>query len=440
MDGAFSTGQIRGMAPTKARIETLSITDSGIHRSDAIVVGGGLVGGSLALALAQGGLAVTLVDRVALDVMAAAPYDGRSSAIAFATQRMLAQIGLWADVEHAAAPIHDIRVSDGASPLFLHYAHDDLGPALEGAPFGWIVENGAMRQGLAKQLADAAAISVIAPAKAAAFDQEDSRTVLHLDNGQVLSAPLLIAADGTDSMLRAQAGIAVTQWRYPQAGIVCTMAHEQPHDGIAHERFLPAGPFAVLPMTDSPDGLHRSSIVWTEKEELAPAMMALSDEAFSAEMQRRFGNWYGDVRVLGDRWSYPLRLLHAERYVQDRFALVGDAAHTIHPIAGQGLNLGLRDVAALAEVVVDDRRLGLDYGMLSTLQRYERWRRMDNVSLIAVTDGLNRLFSNDIPPVRLARDLGMAAVNRMPGLKRFFMQHAMGTVGALPRLLRGDAL
>ena len=414
--------------------------NAGIQQSDAIIVGGGPVGGSLALALGQGGLSVTLVDRVGLDVMAAAPYDGRSSAIAFASQRMLAQIGLWPSVEHAAEPILDIRVSDGASPLFLHYAHDDLGPALEGAPFGWIVENSAIRQGLAKQLGESSTINVIAPAKAAGFVRDGGQTVLHLDNGQSLSAPLLIAADGTDSLLRTQAGIATTRWRYHQVGIVCTMAHDQPHDGIAHERFLPSGPFAVLPMTDSPDGTHRSSIVWTEREKLAPAMMRLSDDDFSAEMQRRFGDWYGDVRILGDRWSYPLRFLHAEDYVQDRFALVGDSAHTIHPIAGQGLNLGLRDVAALAEVVVDARRLGLDYGLLSTLQRYERWRRVDNVSLMAVMNGLNQLFSNDIAPLRLVRDLGMAAVNKMPGLKRIFMHHAMGTVGSLPRLLRGEAL
>ena len=218
------------------------------------------------------------------------------------------------------------------------------------------------------------------------------------------------------------------------------MGHEAPHDGIAHERFLPAGPFAVLPMTDAADGAHRSSIVWTERAEHAPAMLRLSDAAFGAEMQRRFGDWYGAVRVLGGRWRYPIRLLHADRYVDRRLALIGDAAHTIHPIAGQGLNLGLRDVAALAEVVVDDRRLGLDYGALPTLERYERWRRPDNVTLMAVTDGLNRLFSNDIAPVRLARDVGLAAVDRLPGLKRLFMQHAMGTVGSLPRLLRGEAL
>ena len=416
----------------------------GSHRqtipSDVIVVGGGMVGGALALALAAGGLAVTLVDRTPLSEMAAAPYDGRASAVAYASQRLLAQIGLWRNIEHAAEPILDIRVSDGASSLFLHYDHRELGAGLDGAPFGWIVENGAIRRGLAALLDAAPAVQVLAPARAARLTNGDLRAELALDDGTVLAAPLIVAADGTGSRLRSQARIAALQWRYPQDGIVCTMGHEAPHDGIAHERFLPAGPFAVLPMTDTADGGHRSSIVWTERAHRAPGMMGLSDAAFGAEMQRRFGDWYGAVRVLGGRWRYPLRLLHAERYVGPRFALIGDAAHTIHPIAGQGLNLGLRDVAALAEVAVDDRRLGLDHGGLATLERYERWRRPDNVSLMAVTDGLNRLFSNDIGPVRLARGLGLAAVERMPGLKRLFMQHAMGTVGDLPRLLRGEAL
>lgn len=408
--------------------------------ADVIVVGGGMVGGTLALALAGGGLAVTLVDRTPLPAMAAAAYDGRASAVAYASQRLLAQIGLWREVEHAAEPILDIRVSDGASSLFLHYDHRELGGTLEGAPFGWIVENGAIRRGLAALLEAAANVQVVAPARAERLTPGDPVAELALADGAVLAAPLIVAADGTDSLLRGQVRIAAAQWGYPQDGIVCTIGHDEPHDGIAHERFLAAGPFAVLPMTDAPDGTHRSSIVWTERAQRTPAMMALSDAAFGSEMQRRFGDWYGALRVLGGRWRYPLRMLHAERYVDRRLALIGDAAHTIHPIAGQGLNLGLRDAAALAEVIVDDRRLGLDHGSLATLERYERWRRPDNVTLMAVTDGLNRLFSNDIGPVRLARDLGLAAVDRMPGLKRLFMQHAMGTVGTLPRLLRGEAL
>ena len=220
------------------------------------------------------------------------------------------------------------------------------------------------------------------------------------------------------------------------------MGHERPHRGVAHERFLPAGPFAVLPMTDLPGDPkhgHRSSIVWTEREELAPAMLALDDDAFSAELGRRFGPWYGDVKVLGGRWSYPLSLLHAERYAAPRLALVGDAAHAIHPIAGQGLNLGIRGVAALAEVVVEAARLGLDIGGPEVLARYERWRRFDATALVVVTDGLNKLFSNDISTLKLVRDLGLAAVNAVGPAKRFFMRHAMGVVGDLPRLMEGRA-
>jgi 2-octaprenyl-6-methoxyphenol hydroxylase len=218
------------------------------------------------------------------------------------------------------------------------------------------------------------------------------------------------------------------------------MGHERPHRGVAHERFLPAGPFAVLPMTDDPVHGHRSSIVWTEKARLVPAFLALPDADFSHEMHRRFGPWLGEVRVVGGRWSYPLRFAHAETYVKPRFALVGDAAHTMHPIAGQGLNIGLRDVAALAEVVVEAKRLGLDLGSPAVLERYQRWRRFDNQVLLGVTDSMNWLFSNDLGPVRVVRDLGLAAVNRLGPLKRLFMRHAMGVVGELPRLLRGEAL
>jgi len=338
-----------------------------------------------------------------------------------------------------AEPILDIRVSDGDAPLFLHYDHREVGEE----PLGHIVENRAIRRGLFKRQAEIDAIDLRAPASVTAIEYGAGGVTATLDDGTRIRASLAVAADGRNSRMREEAGIAVTRWSYKQTGIVCTMGHERPHRGIAHERFLPAGPFAVLPMTNDPDDPehgHRSSIVWTEDERLAPAMMALDDEAFSAELARRFGPYYGAVRVLGGRWSYPLSLLHANRYVAPRLALVGDAAHAIHPIAGQGLNLGIRGVAALAEVIVETARLGLDIGADDVLRRYERWRRFDAMALVAVTDGLNRLFSNSIPPVRFVRDLGLAGVNLVAPAKRFFMRHAMGVVGDLPRLMKGEPL
>jgi 2-octaprenyl-6-methoxyphenol hydroxylase len=261
-----------------------------------------------------------------------------------------------------------------------------------------------------------------------------------LAGGRGVRAALAVACDGRESPQRSAAGIGVARWRYTQTGIVCSITHERPHHGIAQERFLTAGPFAVLPLPDSEDGAHRSSIVWTERAELVPAMLVLPDGEFAAEIQQRFGDSLGRLGVAGPRWSYPLGLLHADRYVAHRLALAGDAAHSIHPIAGQGLNLGLRDVAALAECLVDAARLGLDIGAAGVLERYERWRRVDTLMLVGVTDALNRLFSNDMGPVRLARDLGLGLVERVPPLKRVFMRHAMGMLGDLPRLVRGEAL
>ena len=256
-----------------------------------------------------------------------------------------------------------------------------------------------------------------------------------LDDGRRLGCRLVAAADGKDSPLRRAAGIRAIEWRYPQTGIVTTVAHERPHRGIAVEHFLPAGPFAILPMTGD-----RSSIVWTEHAALAPLLLALPVAEFAAELRARFGDFLGAIAPVGPRWRYPLSLLLAERYVAGRLALVGEAAHVIHPIAGQGLNIGIRDVAALAELIVDRRRLGLDIGDDSVLERYDRWRRADALLLAGVTDGLNRLFSNTVGPLRLARDVGLAIVNRLPPLKRMLMRHAMGMFGDRPRLARGQPL
>jgi 2-octaprenyl-6-methoxyphenol hydroxylase len=396
-----------------------------------LVIGGGMVGLTLASALAGAGLEVIVVDRARPESMTDAAFDGRTSAIAYGTQRMLAGLGLWPRLADAAQAILEIRVSDHGSWLFLHYDHRDMGPR----PVGYIVENRDIRRALLAHLATLPAARVIAPARVVAVDRDGPGVEARLEDGRVITAALAVAADGRGSLTRRAAGIRVAGWSYPQTGIVCTIAHERPHNGIAHEHFMPAGPFAVLPMTGD-----RSSLVWTERTALAPAMLALDDDDFIAEIARRFGDSLGRLEVVGRRWSYPLSLMHAERYVARRLALIGDAAHVIHPIAGQGLNLGLRDVASLAEVVVDAHRLGLDIAQAPVLERYERWRRFDNLVVIAATDGLNRLFSNSLPPVRLARDLGLAAVNRLAPLKRFFMRYAMGLVGDLPRLLRGEPL
>lgn len=417
--------------------------------AEILIVGGGMVGMTLACALADAGLAVALVDAEKPDGLLDAAHDGRSSAIAYGSQQILAGVGAWDGMKAEAEPILDIRVSDGdgvgrVSPLFLHYDHQELSGRLAGTaagapPFGWIVENRAIRRALLARVAALSGITHLAPATVLELTHGPAGVAATLDDGSRISARLAVAAEGRNSPTRRAAGIQVTEWDYGQTGIVCTIGHELPHGGVAHEHFLPAGPFAVLPMTTTADG-HRSSIVWTEKKEIAPAMMALDDGRFAGEIMRRFGYSLGEIRVLGRRWTYPLRLMHAARYVDARLALVGDAAHVIHPIAGQGLNLGLRDVAALGEAVVDAARLGLDVGQADVLARYERWRRFDTMMLLAVTDSLNRLFSNDMALVRLARDMGLAAVDRLPPLKRLFMRHAMGLVGDLPRLVRGERL
>ena len=402
--------------------------------AEVVIVGGGMVGLTLGCALASGGVEVAVIDRVDPAELTGQAFDGRVSAIAFASMRALNTIGVWPKLLEPGGqiqPIHAIRVSDGESLLFLHYDQRELGDN----PLGYIVENRHMRTALFALVRQMPRLKLFAPSGLVRLDRSSSGVVAELVDGTRLTARLAVAADGRNSALRRAAGIRTMGWSYPQTGIVCTVAHERPHRGIAHERFLPAGPFAILPMCGN-----RSSLVWTEREDTAPAILALDEKGFSDELADRFGEFLGRVTVVGPRWHYPLSLLHADRYTDERLVLVGDAAHAIHPIAGQGLNLGLRDVGALAEVLIDARRLGLDLGDANTLVRYQRWRRFDNMLMMAVTDGLNRLFSNELTPLRLARNLGLAAVNRLPPLKRLFMRHAMGLVGELPRLCRGEAL
>ena len=401
------------------------------EHADVLVVGGGMVGLTLATALASGGLDVVVIDRADPAALAAASFDGRASAIAHASQRLLAVLGAWSALGDAPQPILDIRVCEGDSPFFLHFDHAELGDS----PFGYMVENHRLRGVLAQAALDEPRIALWAPATLTGVERGPHGIEARLGDGRRVRAAVVAACDGRDSPLRANAGIRTMGWTYPQTGIVCTVAHERHHGGVAIERFLRAGPFAILPLTG-----RRCSLVWTENTRLAAAIMDLDEADFDDETRRRFGEFLGSAKVTGRRWSYPLSLHLAERYIDRRMALVGDAAHGLHPIAGQGLNMGLRDAAAVAEALVDARRLGLDIGDSWALERYQRWRRLDNLLLLAVTDSLNRLFSNDDPGLRLARSLGLAAVNRLPALKRFFMRHARGTRGELPRLLQGAPL
>ena len=398
---------------------------------DVIIVGSGMIGATLAVALGGAGLRVALIDRINPATMVDVPFDGRASAVAYASYRALDAIGVWRYLAAEAQPILDIRVSEGDSLLFLHYDHRELGDG----PLGFMLENRHLRRGLFAAISEITNITLLAPAELDSLERTEGGVIAHLIDGPTISGRLVVAADGRNSPMREAAGIVVQGWSYEQSGIVCTASHERPHRGVAHERFLAAGPFAILPLTGN-----RVSLVWTEPSAVADELIELEESAFNAEMRERFGDFLGNVEVVGPRWCYPLSLHNAETYIGQRLALVGDAAHGMHPIAGQGLNLGFRDVAALAEVMIEAARLGLDIGGSNVLSGYETWRRFDSMVLLAVTDGLNRLFSNDIGAVRAARDVGLAAVNQVPPLKRFFMRHARGTVGKLPRLLNGTAL
>ncbi len=402
--------------------------------ADLLIAGGGMVGLTLALALARGGMRVVLAEPMSELAMTDARFDGRVSALAFAAVRMLGQLGVWQGLEAKAQPINDILVSDAGlgrnpSPFSLHFDHREIGE-----PLGAIVENRDIRMALFEAARAEPNISLLTGTAVERLVVERACAIATLSSGVEVVATLVIAADGRDSPLREAQNIGTVGWDYGQTGIVTTVAHERAHEGVAYEHFLPSGPFAILPMTGN-----RSSLVWTERNEDAARMMQLDDAGFAEEIALRFGAHLGNTAPEGPRWAYPLRLQLARAYVAARFAIVGDAAHTIHPIAGQGFNLGLKDVAALAETVLDAARLGLDFGEEEVLKRYERWRRFDSFVLAAATDGVNRLFSNDIGPLRLARDLGLGIVDRLPPLRRFFMRHAGGDVGRLPRLLKGEA-
>jgi 2-octaprenyl-6-methoxyphenol hydroxylase len=400
---------------------------------DILIAGGGFAGLALAIALRQGSdgaLTVALVD----PAMDRASGDPRASAIAAAARRLFETIGVWPAIADGAQPILDMVVTDSRldhamRPTFLTFD----GEIAPGEPFAHMIENGPM---IAALLGKAREQGVdLRPVAVTRFTHDPARVTAQLSDGASLSARLLVAADGARSVIREQAGIAVHGWDYDQAGIVTTIAHERPHNGRAEEHFLPAGPFAILPLTG-----HRSSIVWTESKADAARIVALSDAEFLAELEQRFGLHLGDLALAGPRRAFPLGLHVARSFIAERIALIGDAAHVIHPIAGQGLNMGLRDAAALAEAVIDAARLGIDVGAVSVLERYQRWRRFDTMAMGVATDSLNRLFSNNSDVLRLVRDMGLGLVDRMPNLKEFFIREAAGLTGDVPKLLKGEAL
>lgn len=400
---------------------------SEVRRVDLVVVGGGLTGLALAAAVARAGRPVLVVEPTAFDPSVRPDFDGRTTAVAAGSRHFLEAIGLWDRVADAAEPILDIEVAESDGPPAVHYDHREVGDE----PLGHIVENTRLRHGLERLALTLPSLELRRPTRLAALERDGQACHVQLSDGSRWRAPLVAACDGKESPLREQLGIRTQRWRYQQTGLVATFAHERPHRGIAHERFFPDGPFAILPMTGQ-----RVSLVWAAEDRLARELRALDDLAFLGEVAERIGDRLGDLELVGPRWSYPLELVWADRYTEGRVALVGDTARAIHPIAGQGWNLALRDVAALAEIVVERTAAGLDPGTDEALATYAAWRRFDGLALVAITDGLARLFRIDAWPVRLARETGLAIVERTPPLKRFFMRHAMGLVGDLPRSMR----
>jgi 2-octaprenyl-6-methoxyphenol hydroxylase len=401
------------------------------HGTDVAIVGGGLNGPLAALALTRAGLRCTVLDARPRADFAGAGFDGRSYALALGSVRMLAALDLWDGIAPDAQPIEGIRASDGragegASRLHLRFDAQEIGEAY----MGQMVEDRHLRPALLAAC-DAAGVDMRYGVRVVAQDVAPEGATLALEGGERLGARLILGCDGRGSGTAERAGIGRTGRDYAQTALVCAVAHEEPHHGIAHQFFMPAGPLAILPLRGN-----RASIVWTEAPEVAAGLRDLSDAAYLDVLRPRFGSFLGDIALAGGRHDYPLTLTLAERFTAPRVALLGDAAHGIHPIAGQGLNLGLRDVAALRDVIVDARRRGEDWAGEGVLARYAHARRGATAAMAAATDGVNRLFSNDLPGLRLARRLGMGAVSAMPALRRAFIREAAGLGGTVPTLMR----
>ena len=409
------------------------MTDLQSFDSDIVIVGGGLGGPALALGLAQAGFTVTVIDAAPLSTHEAADFDGRSYALALASVRLLDRLGLWDRVEDNAQPMFEIKVSDGRagkgplSPFFLHFDHAEI----EEGPMGHMLEDRFLRRALLDALEAEPKITHLAGETVVAQSCDAMRAEVTLASGRTLTARVLVGADGRSSGTGARAGIPRRGWDYGQTALVAAIEHDAPHHGIAHQFFMPSGPLAILPLPGQV-----SSIVWSETADTAAEFMALDDAGFLDMLRPRFGDFLGDIRLRGKRYSYPLALSLAERFTDTRLALVGDAAHGLHPIAGQGLNAGLRDVAALVQVLREAQARGEDIGAPDVLGRYQQWRRFDTTTLAMTTDLTNRLFSNDNPLARLTRDIGMGLVNALPPLRRGLIREAAGLTGDLPDLMR----
>ena len=408
---------------------------------DVVIAGAGMAGATLALALAKAGLKAAVADAQALETQLAPTFDGRASAIAYANFRQFRALGLGPALEPVAQPIRAIQVTDAAAPgaarrpslpAFVAFDSADIADRSEGEPLGWMIENRQIRAALNSALAEAGVVPV-APVQVTGVDTEPGRAVMRLADGRSLTAPLVVGAEGRASAVREAAGIRTFGWRYPQHGVVATVQLERPHDGVAHQLFMGGSGLAILPLTDD-----RASLVWAEPPAAAAALVKGSTEAFEAHLARRFGSFLGTPRLVGPRFVYPLSFMLAETLVAPRVALVGDAGHGIHPVAGQGLNLGLKDVAALVDVLVDAHSLGEDIGSAVVLERYARWRRFDIAAVAAASDAFTRFFAMSGPATRAVRAAGFALMNRAPPLRRIAMLAAGADLGELPRLLKGE--
>lgn len=401
-------------------------------KTDLIIVGGGLNGPALAIAAARAGFRVTVIDTLPKAARKMRDFDGRSYALALASQRLLRGIGVWDQVSPEAQPMLEIKVTDGhagkgASPWMMHFDHAEI----EEGPMGFMLEDRHLRLAFLNAMDALDEITQIDGDTVVGQAVDEAGVTVTLASGETVSGQLLIGSDGRKSGTAARAGIKRMGWGYDQTAIVCAVGHEKPHGGVAHQFFMPNGPLAILPLTGN-----RSSIVWSETTARAAELMARNDAGFLDALRPAFGSFLGDIHLTGARFTYPLGLTLAQSFIADRVALIGDAAHGVHPIAGQGLNAGLRDVAALIDVLTQARGRGEDIAGAMALARYQQWRRFDTTTLAIATDTFNRLFSNDNPILRAARDIGMGLVNGAAPLRRGFIREAAGLTGDLPSLMR----